>query len=119
MDVEISAKNPDGSAMNDGELAASLMDEVIGFRGIREPVKSMLERAYRDLVKYGSKAWTRRRVRAVYNKEANRIDYREIAEMRAVLAARKEHAEYKAETARIASMALIREASENSGMAAE
>src|SRR5690606_29263139 len=105
--VEFSAKPQGEAEVSDGELAANLMDEVIGVRGIREPVKSMLERAYGELVKR-NRAWTRRRVRAVFNREANRIEHREIAEMRAVIAARKKHAEYREETARLAKMALVR-----------
>lgn len=103
--------------MSDIELAADLLDDVIGTRGVREPVKSMLERAYQMLVKRNS-AWTRRRVRAVFNKEANRIDYREIEEMRAVIRARKEHAAFREETARIAAMAVVRNETPDSGMAA-
>lgn len=106
------------SDVPDHELAASLLDEVIGFRGVREPVKSMLERAFAELRKRNS-AWTRRRLRAVFYKEANRIDYREIEEMRAVIQARKEHAAYREETARIASMAVVRNATRDSDMAAE
>lgn len=102
--VEISAKE---DAMADTELAANLMDEVIGSRGVREPVKSMLERAYSALSKRNS-AWTRRRVRAVFNMEAQRIEYREIREMEAVIEARKQHAAYREETARLASMAVVR-----------
>lgn len=116
MDVEISAKDTDSSAMPDGELAASLMDEVIGSRGVRENVSTMLERAYSELRKKNT-AWTRRRVRAVWNKEANRIDHREIVEMRDVVEARKRHAAYREETARIAEMALIRTASPDRDLA--
>lgn len=93
--------------MVDTELAANLLDEVIGKRGIREPIKSMLERAYSDL-RRRNQAWTRRRVRAVFNKEANRIEYREIEEMRAVIQARKHHAAYREETARLAALAVVR-----------
>ena len=103
--------------MPDGELAASLMDEVIGSRGVREPVKSMLERAYSALVVV-NKAWTRRRVRAVWNKEAQRIDHREIAEMRGVVEARKRHAAYREETARLAAMAVVRATAPHSDLAA-
>jgi len=101
--VEISPK------VRDGDLAANLLDELIGTRGVREPVKAMLERAYSAL-RQQNEAWTRRRVRAVFNKEANRIDYREIEEMRAVIQARKAHAAYREETARIAAMAVRYEA---------
>ena len=102
--VDFSAK---GEPMADTELASSLMDEVIGTRGVREPVKSMLERAYSELIKR-NREWTRRRVRAVFNREANRIEHREIEEMRAVIQARKKHAAYREETARLAAMAVVR-----------
>lgn len=49
-------------------------------------------------------------MRAVFHKEANRIDHREIAEMRAVIEARKSHAAYREETTRLVAMALDREA---------
>lgn len=121
MNVDRSAKNVDFSPkenqpMSDVDMAASLLDEVIGARGIREPVKSMLERAYALLSKRNS-AWTRRRVRAVFNKEASRIEHREMEDMRAILTAREQHAAYRAETARIAQMA-ISQASNSSGRAA-
>lgn len=102
----------------DVDLAAHMMDEVIGHRGIREPVKSMLERAYSKLRNENS-AWTRRRVRAVFNKEANRIDYREIREMGAVIEARKRHAEYREETTRLVAMALDRTSHSAGGQGAQ
>lgn len=102
--VDFSAK---GQTMADAELAANLLDQVIGERGIREPVKSMLERAYLAL-RRRNEAWTRRRVRAVFNKEANRIEHREIEEMRAVIEARKHHAAYREETARLTALAVAR-----------
>lgn len=111
MEQDGSASRADFSAKEDPvadvEFAASLMDEVIGSRGVREPVKSMLERAY-SLLSKENNAWTRRRVRAVFNKEAQRIDYREVREMQAVLEARKKHAAYRKETARIAAMPVVR-----------
>lgn len=102
MNVEISAKRAD--CLSDADKAAALLDKVIGTRGLREPVKSMLERAYGELRKRND-AWTRRRVRALFNKEAHRVDHREIEEMTAVLEARERHAAYREETARIAEMA--------------
>lgn len=102
--VDFSAK---GEPMADADLAANLMDDVIGERGVREPVKSMLERAYSALSKRND-AWTRRRVRAVFNREANRIEHREIEEMRAVIQAREKHAAYREETARLAALAVVR-----------
>lgn len=112
MNVGKPSKSLDFSAkgqkpMVDTELAANLLDEVIGKRGIREPIKSMLERAYSDLRKR-NEAWTRRRVRAVFNKEANRIEYREIEEMRAVIQAREQHAAYREETARLTALVVAR-----------
>lgn len=104
-------------ATTDAERAANLLDEVIGSRGVREPVKTMLERAYTDLVKLNDR-WTRRRVRAVFNKEANRIDHREIEEMHAVIEARKAHAAYRQETARLASVAVIRAKAHHGDLAA-
>lgn len=91
--------------MSDADLAANLLDDVIGHRGVREPVKSMLERAYRAL-STRNQEWTRRRVRSIFNKETTRIDHREIEEMRAVIRAREAHAAFKSETARIAAMAV-------------
>lgn len=38
-----------------------------------------------------------------------RIDHREIVDMRSVIEARKRHAEYRKETARLAALALVRE----------
>lgn len=92
--------------MSDVEKAAHLLDEVIGYRGVREPVKSMLERAYSKL-RTQSKEWTRRRVRSIFNKEAKRIDNFEMEQMRAVIAARNAHAKFKEETSRIASMGVL------------
>lgn len=102
--LEISAK---GEPMVDAELAADLLDKVIGERGVREPVKAMLERAYSALRRRND-AWTRRRVRAVFNREANRIEYREIEDMRAIIQARKQHAAYREETARLTALAVAR-----------
>lgn len=113
--AEFSPKEVD---VSDVHFAADLMDGVIGERGIREPIKAMLERAYRDLSKVNSK-WTRRRVRAVWNKEAQRIDHREVVEMEAVIEARKRHAAYREETARLAAMALSRATDRNRDMGAE
>lgn len=110
MNVEILPKSvdflPKEGAMHDVDVAASLLDEVIGSRGVREPVKCMLERAYSLLSKRNS-VWTRRRVRAVFHKEASRIEHREIEDLRAILEAREKHAAYREETARLTQMAII------------
>jgi len=113
--VEFPPKEVD---VSDVHFAAELMDGVIGHRGIREPIKAMLERAYRELSKKNDK-WTRRRVRAVWNKEAQRIDHREVVEMEAVIEARKRHAAYREETSRLAAMALSRATDRNRDMGAE
>lgn len=102
--------------MSDADLAANLLEDVIGYRGVREPVKSMLDRAYRALVKRNDE-WTRRRVRSIFNKEATRIDHREIEEMRAVIQARKTHAAFKSETTRIAALAVVRQTPRDRGVA--
>lgn len=102
--------------MSDVDLAASLLDDVIGSRGVREPIKSMLDRAYSALTKRNQK-WTRRRVRAIFNKEATRINHHEIEEMRAVIEARKTHAAFKSETTRIAALAVVRQTPCDSGVA--
>lgn len=120
MNVGISPKNVDFSAKEnavaDIDMAASLLDDVIGERGVREPVKSMLERAYSALSKRNS-AWTRRRVRAVFNKEASRIEHREIEDMRAILNARNHHAAYREETARLTALAVVPSTARNSDVA--
>lgn len=104
--LEKASEKLENSSMSDTEYAASLLDELIGSRGVREPIKSMLERAYSAL-SGRNKAWTRRRVRAVFYKEATRVDHREIEELRELVVARKAHAAYRQETARIASMAFV------------
>lgn len=122
MEPETSATSVDFSAtreasVSDIEMAAELMDDVIGTRGVREPVKSMLERAYSMLSKQNN-AWTRRRVRAVFNKEASRIEHREICEMQMVIEARKKHAAYREETAALVAMALNRASHSDGGKGA-
>lgn len=94
---------PKDTEVSDAAYASGLLDDVIGHRGIREPIKAMLERAYRDLSNLNSK-WTRRRVRSIWDNEASRIEHREIVEMQALIAARKQHAEYREETARLAAL---------------
>lgn len=101
--------------MSDTDLAANLLDDVIGYRGVREPIKCMLERAYSALSKQ-NRSWTRRRVRSIFNRETTRIDFREIEEMRAVIRAREHHAAYKAETARLASLAVVQATAQDSDM---
>lgn len=100
MNAEFSPKDTE---VSDAAYASGLLDDVIGQRGIREPIKSMLERAYRDLSRVNPK-WTRRRVRSIWDNEASRIEHREVVEMQALIAARKQHEEYREETARLAAL---------------
>jgi hypothetical protein len=104
VDVEKRAK---GVAMSDVALAADRIRRVAGPRGHDDPIKVLMERAFTALRKYERKLreepkWTRRRVRAIWRQEATRIDYREIAEMEAVISqARERHAAYIEESEKI------------------
>lgn len=101
MDVEKSSRSV---AVSDVALAADRIRLVAGPRGMEDSIKVLWERAFRLLASRNPK-WTRRRVRAIWNGEAARIDHREIAEMEAVIAlkdARRQHAAFVAETARMA-----------------
>ena len=104
MNVE---KQTKGAEMSDVALAADLIRDVAGERGHSEPVKVLLERAYERLSKHSAQ-WTRRRVRALWAREAARIEHREIREMAAAIAeqerlrdAREEHRRYVARLARM------------------
>lgn len=99
-------KHSEISPMSDASLATDLLDEIIGTRGVREPVKAMLERAYLALARKNRK-WTRRRVRAFFHGEASVIQHREIAEMQAIIEDRKAHEAYRAETARLAALVVL------------
>lgn len=87
--------------MSDAVLAAELMDELIGFRGVREGKTSMLRRAYELLIKQNRTGWQgrERRVRAIFDGEARRVDHFEIEDMRAVIEARKRHEARKTDRA--------------------
>lgn len=95
---------PKGKAMCDVAYATGKLDEMIGTRGVRETKTEMLDRAYDMLVRINPKNWRgrQRRVRAIYDGEARRIDHFEIKDIETVIKARREHAEYLAETARLA-----------------
>lgn len=114
--LEKSAKDVDemSATARDISRASELMERVAGQRGIREPLKLLLERTYRDLHRR-NREWTRRRVRAIFNKEAKRIDAFEIEDLDALARAREEHAAYKAETTRIAALATGQDASIDRG----
>lgn len=101
--------------MSDAALAASLMDEMIGSRGVRERKASMLERAYQMLVRQNRANWEgrQRRVRSIFDGEPRRVDNFEIEDMRAIIEARKRHAAYREETAALVARALGREADQD------
>ena len=101
--------------MSDACLAASLIREVAGPRGHDEPKKALWYRAYQALHKLNPQ-WTERRVRALWGKEAARIEHREIREMQAAIEqqrrineAQREHREYLAETERLATLLLTQD----------
>lgn len=96
--------------MTDVAIAADLIREVAGPRGPDEPVKSLWFKAHRKLVAINS-AWTERRVRAFWHREAMCVRHREIREMRQAIAdrqaideARLEHRDFCAETERLAAL---------------
>lgn len=98
--------------MNDIELAGDLLDKVVGYRGKRESISSLIERAYLALSKLSPK-WTRRRVKSLWYREVSRIDHREIADMEAIIKARIDHENYKQETAAIVAVATTMGATKN------
>jgi hypothetical protein len=102
-DVEMSdCAFSDDLFRSDGDIAADLIRKIAGRHYGAIKRKTILETVYSELRKV-NKEWTRRRVRALADKEAARIDHREIREMQRVLAlqeARRVHAEQDAEDAR-------------------
>lgn len=97
-------------AKTDQEVAHELLLLVIGERSLSEYKSNMLDRAHAALSKLNVN-WTRRRVETIFHKQAKRIDRREVAEMAAVIKkARATHAAYREKTARIASLAVRKEA---------
>lgn len=100
-------KSARGVAMSDVALAAARMRELVSPAEPGEKVKVLLDRAYRSLSRaFPGSDWSPRRVRALWNREAARVDYREIAEIEALIAeARKRHAAYIEHTAEIRSFA--------------
>jgi hypothetical protein len=109
------SKNLDrNEKMNADALAPQLIRQCAGPRGYDEPVKVLWERAFNALHRVNDR-WTRRRVRAVWQGEARRIEWDEMLEMARVAElqnARKQHAEYLAETARLAALRVAVEASQ-------
>ena len=72
-------------AMSDVAIAADLIREVAGPRGPDEPIKSLLFKAYRKLASINDQR-TERRVRAFWHREAARVQFREIREMKQAIA---------------------------------
>ena len=98
--------------MSDVTLAANLIRDVAGPRGHDEPIKVLWDRAYERLSRHSAQ-WTRRRVRALWAREAARVEHREIREMAEAIReqerlrdARKEHAEYLDRIARLETLLL-------------
>lgn len=100
--------------MNDVDYAYALLEEVVGDRGKRESVSCFLERVYSALSQRSAQ-WTRRRVKSLWYREGSRIDHREIADMEAIIEARRKHEQYKQETADFIAMAVARNKIENGG----
>ncbi len=95
--------------MSDVLLAKSYFPEIN--EGRADGTKAMLERVYRAVARQSGK-WTRRRVRAIWNEEAAGVRYHEMVELSkaaeakrqavdALEKARKEHADFIAQTSRI------------------
>lgn len=107
------SKNLDrAERMNADALAPNLIRQCAGTRGYDEPIKVLLERAY-EALRRKSERWTRRRVKAMWHGEARRIEFDEIVEMAEVAElqkARREHAEFIRETARVAALRVAVEA---------
>lgn len=92
--------------MHADAIAPRLIRQCAGDRGYDEPAKVLWERAFQALHKVNDK-WTRRRVRALWQGEAKRIEWDEVLEMAEVAElqkARKQHAEFLEETARVAAL---------------
>lgn len=115
MTVDHWSKNLDrNETMHADALAPQLIRQCAGPRGHDEPVKVLWERAFNALHRVNDR-WTRRRVRAVWQGEARRIEWDEMLEMAKVAElqkARKDHAEYLAETARVAALRVALEAAQ-------
>ncbi|KQT52253.1 MULTISPECIES: hypothetical protein [unclassified Aureimonas] len=112
---EFSARSPkileNGEAMQAGALASSLIRRAAGPRGHDEPLKALWHRLYEALRRRNDQ-WTERRVRALWAGEARRIEWDEIMDLVAVAElqeARRSHAEYVAETARVAALRVAAE----------
>lgn len=74
--------------MSDAVLARNLVFRAAGGQP-GEKIKVLQERAYQALCKINPEQWTRRRVRALINLEAARIEHREMREIAAVIEARE------------------------------
>lgn len=102
-------KSPTGVDMTDGAVASELIRQVAG-PSWGDSKKVLLERAYAALSRINDR-WTRRRVRALWDGEAARVELREVREMiraardrERLEEARREHKRYIEETARLATL---------------
>jgi hypothetical protein len=120
-----SGKLKQGSSkkMSDVALANDLIAEIGGKRHVGD----MLHTAWKELSKRfphrddPENKWTERRLRSWWNNESQRVQHFQMVELyvtaEELKAARKEHAEYRAKTARIGQMAKLVAAHEARGMA--
>lgn len=107
-------KQGKGDQMSDVATANFLIEEIGGKRRVNE----MIHSAFRELSKRfphredPHNRWTERRIRGWWNRESEVVRHFQMIELfetaEALRAARKEHAEYIAKTARLRQMAQLR-----------
>jgi hypothetical protein len=113
---------PIGGAMTDAHFAAELIQETYPIRAGRN-VKAAIGDAFtalkqrerqlpKDVLRQRSRQWTERRVRALWNREARRVDHYEIQDLTAVAVeeARLERQRLKAREDRLAAFLAAHEA---------
>lgn len=94
----------------DVEKACGLLDDLLAPRGVRENKASMLTRAHETLSGKDGYDWVpaevrkrwkdrQRRIRALFDAEARRVDNWEIEDLEKVIEARRLHAERKQDRA--------------------
>lgn len=106
-----------GEHMSDVATANFLVEQIGGKRRVNE----MIYAAFRELSKRfphrddPHNKWTERRLRGWWNRESEVVKHFQMMELfataEAIRAARNEHAEYKAKTARLVQMAALQKAS--------
>lgn len=84
------------SACEDANIAAELLIEAMGPILGRDTKGAAMERLYRKLHRHNNE-WTRRRVRAIFDMEAARIDYWVIRNLTTIIRANREDEKREAE----------------------